>query len=62
MMTQSRKPVKKTVLKICLWQVKSGTQFKHEGETYLKVRAKTGMTANGKVVTLADATMVEPVN
>lgn len=52
---------RKSVRKVCFWQVKTNTKFKYEGVVYLKFKPKTGMSATGKLVVLADSVIVEQV-
>lgn len=59
-MVKAKKSNKTRPVPLCRVRVKSS--FKFEGVTYMKFASKKGITPEGKVMSLTDATLVEPVS
>lgn len=58
-MVKAKKSNKVRPVPFCRIRVKSS--FKFEGVVYMKFAPKRGITPQGKVANLTDATLVEPV-
>lgn len=59
-MVKAKKSNKVRPVPLCRIRVKSS--FKYQGVVYMKYASKRGITSDGKIVFLADATLVEPVS